>query len=221
MARRSNRQVLLQGSGGSIIRRKLGATKHRAGGFRLNIELTGQFVPPYLDARYFVRDIRDAILQAHIEAIDAGMKADGSGPQAPLNPKGESGRAAAKGLRPDARGVARRDGRSLTDLLTGTRVTGSGATKKIGSRNVQGPDGMVKETIWGTKSSAMVTVGSGGHSKYILEEENERGNQFFFSEGKIAELVKQTLEETLKVVIEGKPSDAEQGMGDEQGGSKS
>lgn len=152
---------------------------------------------PYLDASWLLAEVSHAVLAAHVHAIAAGDMARG-GPQAPLDPFGQSGRAARAGRRPDARGVARTDGRSLPDLLTRDPIKGRGGavsrSKKSGTARV------------GTLATTSIRPGSGGHTQF-LSKDAQRGVEYFFVDGDIEKVIDRAVGEWLNAAFEGPPSD--------------
>lgn len=209
---RSRRTSLLSGSRGSLSRQS------GKKGSKWGVEITGEVVLPWADARYLVRDISNAILEHHVKSIESGQKADGSGAQPRLAPEGNAGKQAARGERPNVRGIARTDGKNLADRLARAKIKGDGKLVKIGTRKTGSKKGgnLVKSSIFGTRASTRIGPDNGGHGKYLSKELQE-GNRFLFADGLIERLVDDVLQKSLAKILDGEPADSTTGYDEEKG----
>jgi hypothetical protein len=128
-------------------------------------------LPSALDAGKLVERIADVVLEAHRSAIEAGVRADGSGSQPPLDPKGASGRAALRGERPSLRGVTQ-DHR-FPQGLRRRSVRFSGVKLASGRE--------------GTRAKTRIVAPS--RLRLWLAQEGRRGVRYFYVGGTIAALV--------------------------------
>jgi hypothetical protein len=145
-------------------------------------------VPMALDAISLCELITNEVMKVHREAIADGVKADGSGPQPPLDPKGTSGRAAAKGLRPNLRGVTAKG--SFPASLTRSQVKVTG-TKMMSGRQ-------------GTKARATITAAP--RLRGWLGREAARGVGYFTAHGAVIERVQRVLLEWTQAAIRPVPA---------------
>lgn len=132
-------------------------------------------LPSALDAGKLVERVADVVLAAHVASIEAGQRADGSGSQRSLDPKGASGRAATKGERPALRGVTA-DHRFPQGLRRRTvRFTGV----KLASGRA------------GTRAKTRIIAPS--RLRGWLTQERSRGVGYFYVGGAVAALVQATV----------------------------
>lgn len=132
-------------------------------------------LPSSLDAGKLVELVADTVLEAHRAAIEAGVRADGSGAQPPLNPDGGSGRAALAGERPSARGV------------TAAHKFPGGLRR----RSVRFSAGKLASGRTGTRAKTRIQAPS--RLRGWLRQEGTRGVGYFFVGGAIATLVQQAV----------------------------
>lgn len=128
--------------------------------------------------------VAGVILDAHKKAILAGTRASDGVAQPPLNPKGQSGRAAAQGRRPDARGN--------TGSSKGfPRTLRRGRTKKARSDT----------------NTTVVIETAGVHTPW-LEREHGRGVDYLFLDGDVGQAIEDAtmvwLEEVTRPTSRGK-----------------
>jgi hypothetical protein len=116
------------------------------------------------------------VLKAHKQAIVSGVRADDGSAQPALDPKGQSGRAAAKGKRPNVRGHTARPKAFPRTLRRGKTEKARGDT-----------------------NATVVIQAAGIHAPW-LEREAERGVQYLFTTGEVAEAIERATFEWLDEV---------------------
>lgn len=138
-----------------------------------------------LDAGALVVRVANVVMRAHRVAIEQGLRADGSGAQKALNPKGQSGRAATAGDRPPLRGVTARH--AFPQGLRRGSVRFSGAKLASGRG--------------GTRAKTRISAPS--RLRGWLVQEGKRRVEYFFVGGAIAELVQRTVLEWARAEVIG------------------
>ena len=165
---------------------------NNAGKSRAKWVVSSDFAPAF-DAVSLVDVVSSAILEAHYQAIAAGVKADGTGSQPPLDPLGEQGRLANTGKRPKFRGITGR-GQSFADNLTRKKITIAKKPVKLNSG------------VMGTSARTAVEPGP-LHKQYVAKEaagEKEPGGvEFFYTEGAIDQMIDSIIREWTDVAIDG------------------
>jgi hypothetical protein len=132
-------------------------------------------LPAALDAGKLAQVVADVVLEAHRLAIEAGVRADGSGAQPQLDPKGASGRSAAAGERPSLRGVTK-DHRFPQGLRRRS-------IKFTGVKLASGREG----------TRAKTRIAAPSRLRLWLAQERRRGVGYFYVGGAIAALVQATV----------------------------
>jgi hypothetical protein len=187
---------------------------------------------PEPDPALIVDHVRDLIIAIHEEAIKAGQKADGSGPQPPLgrwvytNKAKTNLRGRVKERKSMHRGYSTGH---FVENLTASKITVSGKRYKarsildtgktgpgrraVGPRMSSSPHG---KPIYGTRAVTKIALPWRAPDDLVrvkwLGQELARGNEFLFVEGLVEEMVDQAVEQVIDVAfIEGGSRDARMG----------
>lgn len=154
---------------------------------------------PQLDAAALVDHVSDVVLSEHHEAIRSGRRADGSGLQPKLNPRGTQGRRAEEGQRPNVRGYTGLTVKPFSDEIRRTAIkvkagpTLRRTTVKLGLRlRTKSPTVRAKTTI----EPAPIHRG-------WLGTEAGRGVEYFYVGGLVEHMVDLAVSQWLDVGIEG------------------
>lgn len=182
----------------AILSRKRGkATKRLASRTGWNFQFIDEDdFAPYLDASWLLADVSEALHAHHVESIKAGQRADGMGPQPPLEPKGTQGALARKGIRPRMRGVNKFDSKSkgtmFHEKLTRTPIkAGTWSRKRRGQLTIN----------LGTKASCQIKPGLGAHSLWLAKDPGE----YLFIEGAAGNVIDRATDIWLDKALNGPP----------------
>jgi hypothetical protein len=167
----------------------IGAARGRIrGGFGASWSVAVPFAPNF-DAVTGLDHVSDGVLTEHLFAVQDGAKADGSGLQAPLSPRGKQGRFAAAGQRPNKRGFTGRTTRPFADNLERAPI-------KVNKRPVK-----LKVGTEGTRAKTSIRPDP-LHRGFVGFEER-RGHEYFFADGPILRTVDKALEQWLELAVDG------------------
>ncbi len=161
---------------------------------------------PTFDPVALVDHISDVVMAEHWHAIGDGRRADGSGEQPPLNPRGVSGRRAEEGQRPDVRGYTGLSTTPFRDNIerSAIRVRGRAVRRSRITQGVRALAGQVFEVLdeaEGTRASARI-VPDRVHRGW-LKFEARRGIAYFFVSDYMGRLVDEAVEAFFGVAMKG------------------
>jgi hypothetical protein len=152
---------------------------------------------PEPDPALIVDHVRDVILAAHREAILAGQRADGSGPQEDLGKRA----LAQSGRRSVYRG--NKTG-TLADTLTARPIRMSGPKKNaksvlVGPKLAKSQRG---KPIFGTRAASTITVDPTDIARAaVISKEADRGNVYLYTEGAIEKLIDDAVDQAIDVAF--------------------
>lgn len=154
---------------------------------------------PYLDASWLLADV-SAALHAHtVFSIESGRRSDTGAAQPPLDPRGQQGRLARRGVRPRFRGVNKHPSRSkgtmLHERLSRTRIIGRD-NAKVGKGKI------------GTAARCEIKPGFGLHSAFLADELG-RGVDYLHVDGEAARVIDKAVSEWLDKALDGPPTNAD------------
>lgn len=152
----------------------------RGGGKSFGVAIDMDEWAPDLDAIRLNTAVAEAVAEHHRKAINAGEKADGSGPQPPLRGKRQIADVAA-GKRPNKRGVTNK--RAFPNSIKVMRSATRSASREA-SRDVK------------------VVGAVGPYSPWLAREEG-RGVQYLYTEGEVEQAVDRAIEAEIDRVIAG------------------
>lgn len=180
-------------------------SSYSRGGFGARWSISSDIAPSF-DAVALVDHVSDVVLAEHHHAITEGRRAGDMDQQAPLNPLGKAGRDAAEGSRPAIRGYTGRSTKPFADNIERTAIKVSGkklkrSRLKQGAGSLRGQTFRVNETVEATR--AKTTIRPDKLHESFMGLELERGHQFFFVNGGVADAVDKALAAYTNVALEG------------------
>jgi hypothetical protein len=180
-------------------------TRYTRGGWGAKWRIASDVAPSF-DAVALVDHISDVVMAEHWHAIGEGRRAGDMEAQPKLATWGRAGRDAAEGRRPNVRGFTASTAKPFRDNIERTAVKISG--KKLqrsrlvaGTRALKGQTFRANETVEATR--AKTTIRPDRIHESFMALELERGNDFFFVTGGVADAVDKALAAYTNIALDG------------------
>lgn len=161
---------------------------------------------PAFDPVALVDHISDVVMAEHWHAIRDGRRADGSGDQPPLDPRGVAGRRAIDGQRPAVRGYTGLSATPFSDNIGREPIKVSGKVVRR-TRVVQGVRALAGQTFkvldeaQGTRAKTKIVPAK--IHKGWLGFEARRGIAYFYVKDFMGRMVDEAIEAYFKVGMSG------------------
>ncbi len=165
------------------------ATRQTRGGWGATWSISSSIAPSF-DAGALADHISDVVMAEHLHAIQEGRRAESYEKQPELAAYGTQGKRAAEGQRPNIRGMTGSTAKPFAENIERTAIKISGRSlnrSRVGQGN-QFQRFRVNETVEATRAKTTIRPDR-IHESFMGLEYDERGNQFFFVTGLVAEAV--------------------------------